>query len=277
MKLGISTACLYPMAPEEALEHLISGGFRFFEIFLNTISEIRPDFVKEIKRRIDACGGEVGSIHPFTSGFETMLLFSDYRRRFLDGLEIHRYYFDAANLLGASIFVLHGERDYRRCRITEEEYLERYVKLYELGKSYGITVAQENVNLFRSEDPSFIRRMRKSLGDSCAFVLDLKQAVRAGFEPFEMCTAMGQSLVHIHLNDHDAQHDCILPGRGETDYGRFRKLLESLNYQGNAVIEVYRRDFQEEKELGESYTYLQKFLGKNSQMEKLAQSKNFMV
>ena len=157
MKLGVSTACLYPEVPEIALDHLIAGGIRFFEIFLNTVSEVKPDFVRGLKSRLDSCGGEVRSIHPFTSGFETMMLFSDYRRRFLDALELHRYYFEAANILGASIFVLHGERDYRRRRITEQEYLERYAKLYELGKSFGITVAQENVNLFRSEDPAFIR------------------------------------------------------------------------------------------------------------------------
>ena len=258
MKLGVSTACLYPEVPEIALDHLIAGGIRFFEIFLNTVSEVKPDFVRGLKSRLDSCGGEVRSIHPFTSGFETMMLFSDYRRRFLDALELHRYYFEAANILGVSIFVLHGERDYRRRRITEQEYLERYAKLYELGKSFGITVAQENVNLFRSEDPAFIRRMRDTLGDNCAFVLDLKQAVRAGFDPFEMCAAMGEQLVHLHLNDHNDTQDCLLPGHGVTDYTRLRRILDTLQYSGDAVIEVYRSNFRDEDELVQSCGFLKR-------------------
>ena len=51
-------------------------GFRFFEIFFNTFSEIQPEFAKELKRKLDGNGCEVKSIHPFTSGFETMMLFS---------------------------------------------------------------------------------------------------------------------------------------------------------------------------------------------------------
>ena len=35
--------------------------------------------------------------------------------------------------------------------------------MYELGQQFGITVAQENVNGFRSANPSFIRRMREKL------------------------------------------------------------------------------------------------------------------
>ena len=47
--------------------------------------------------------------------------------------------------------------------IEEKDYLEKYLALYELGQQFGITVAQENVNGFRSANPSFIRRMREQL------------------------------------------------------------------------------------------------------------------
>ena len=40
MSIGISTACLYPMYTEQALEILLDQGFRLFEIFFNTISEL---------------------------------------------------------------------------------------------------------------------------------------------------------------------------------------------------------------------------------------------
>ena len=140
MRLGISTACLYPMVTEEALDRLLERGFRLFEIFFNTVSELEPGYVEGLRRRLDKAGAEVVSIHPFTSAFEVMLLFSDYPRRTEDGLAFYRRYFETAQRLGTKFLVLHGQRNYQKGRITEEEYLERYWRLYRLGQEYGITV-----------------------------------------------------------------------------------------------------------------------------------------
>ncbi len=244
MKSGISTACLYPLETENSLKILINLGFKFFEVFFNTYSEIQPDFVKELRKQLDENGCEVKSIHPFTSGFETMLLFSDYERRYLDSLEFYKKYFEAANLLGAEILVLHGERDYFRRRITEETYLVRYARLRELGRAAGVDVAQENVNAFRGEDPGFLRRMREFLHGDCSFVYDIKQAVRAGFDPYEVCSAMGDKIVHIHFNDNrPPEEDCLLPGRGMMDFDKLRVQLQGQGYSGDVVMEVYRRNF----------------------------------
>ena len=82
---------------------------------------------------------------------------------------------EAANILGATILVLHGQNNCGRYGgIEEADYLEKYLALYELGQQFGITVAQENVNGFRSANPAFIRRMREQLQNRCAFVFDVK-------------------------------------------------------------------------------------------------------
>ena len=81
MKVGISTACLYPMETKLALQTLLEKGFRHFEIFFNTYREIQPDYVRTLKSLLDEYGASVKSIHPFTSGFEGMLLFSNYETR----------------------------------------------------------------------------------------------------------------------------------------------------------------------------------------------------
>lgn len=257
MNIGVSTACLYPMQTEEALARLLALRFQTLEIFFNSYSEIQPGFARALRRQAEAAGARVVSIHPFTSGFETMLLFSDYERRFWDALELYREYFAAANELGAGILVLHGERDYRRQRITEEIYLERYAKLRALGASFGVEVAQENVNLFRAEDPAFLRRMRQALGKNCSFVFDVKQAVRAGFDPFDVCAAMGDRIAHVHLNDNcGRERDCLLPGRGKMDYRRLARQLQAQGYGGDAVVEVYRRDFGEAEDLAKARAFL---------------------
>nr|WP_319488277.1 sugar phosphate isomerase/epimerase [uncultured Caproiciproducens sp.] len=249
MRSGISTACLYPMELEQALPALISLDFHLFEVFINTISELKPEYIKELRKMADDSGSVIKSVHPFTSGFESFLLFSDYKRRSDDGLEFYKLYFHAANLLGARILVLHGQRHDKRSRISEDEYFEHYAQLYALGKTFGITVAQENVNLFRSDEPAFILRMRKYLGDNCAFVLDVKQAVRAGEDPFKMCEAMGEKLVHVHINDNKPGEDCLLPGRGTMDFDAFRQQIQKFGYDGDLIIEVYRRNFGELEEL----------------------------
>lgn len=252
MRSGISTACLYPLELEKALPALISMKFQLFEIFINTFSELTDEYILGLKQMLEEGAGTVKSIHPFTSGFESFLLFSDYERRFQDGLEFYKKYFHAANLLGAQILVLHGQRNDKRSRITEETYFENYARLYSLGKTFGVTVAQENVNLFRSNDPEFILRMKEYLHGECAFVWDIKQAVRGGVDPYEMCDAMGDRIVHVHLNDNKPGDDCLLPGFGEMDYNFLKQKLMHYGYNGDLIIEVYRRSFDSFQELEES-------------------------
>ncbi len=258
MHLGISTACLYPMATEESLRRLLGRGFRLFEIFINTASELEEAYYqKELCAPLRQEGARVISVHPFTSAFENMLFFSDYPRRTEDGLAFYRRYFEMAQQLGARYLVLHGQRNYQKSRISEEEYFARYARLFRLGKEeYGIITAQENVAAFRSEKASFIRKMRETLGDDCAFVLDIKQAVRAGEDPEKMRLAMGKNLVHVHLNDHTPEKDCLLPGKGTFCFESFFKKLRDSGYQGDGVVEVYRGDFDEESELDAAMGYL---------------------
>ena len=70
MKIGVSTACMYPMETEKSLEMLLSMGVRTFEVFLNTFSEMEESFIQGLKRQIDAAGARIVSVHPFTCSFE---------------------------------------------------------------------------------------------------------------------------------------------------------------------------------------------------------------
>lgn len=256
MSIGISTACLYPMYTEQALDTLLLQGFRLFEIFFNSPSELEPEFVSMLGNKLRQYGGTLKSVHPFTSGFESYLLFSNYERRYQDGAKFYDRYFEVAARLGAQILVLHGDRNPEKSGLTEIEYFERFAKLAQRGKRYGVVLAQENVNCFRSADPVIVRRMRDYLGDDVSFVLDIKQAVRSGFDPFIMCEAMGERLVHVHVNDHTVEQDCLLPGMGQMDFQRLRQMLDGFGYQGDFMIEVYRKNFQQLEELTKSYHYL---------------------
>lgn len=259
MEAGISTACLYPMLLEQSFSTLLSMGFQNFEVFFNTFTELREDYVGTLRRMAADTGSKIKSVHPFTSGYENFLLFSDYKRRFEDGLEFYKHYFQACNLLGAELLVLHGRRNDKKS-ISDEEFFDRYVRLFELGKTFGVTVVQENVNLFCSNSVEFIRKMRRTCGEQCAFVLDIKQAVRGGSDPYTLCEAMGEQLCHVHMNDNSPVSDCLLPGFGTMDYRRFFRLLRQFHFDGSLMIEVYRKSFGDLNELMLAKQAIESFL-----------------
>ena len=251
--LGISTASLYPMYTEESFEMLSKMGIRLFEIFTNSPCEIEDEFIDKINSIKKNYECRIKSLHPFTSGIDPFMLFSNYYRRFEDMLKYYEKFFKAANKLGAEIVVLHGDKYNKANAIKEEEYFERFSKLATLAKKYDVILAQENVNLFRSQNIDFIDRMKKNLGDEVKFVFDIKQAIRANEDPFELCKVMGKNLVHLHLNDHDDENDCLLPCKGTMDYKRLFKILDSIDYEGSIIIEVYRNAFSNVDELVDSY------------------------
>lgn len=261
---GCSTASFYPMQIEEALDILVGMDCKNVELFINASAEMTPGFIKELRRRTDDAGVTVTSVHPYTSAMEGMLLFSEYDRRTQEGFELYSRYMETAAMLGAAYVVIHGLYRMRKSLrsahgISDETYYERMGKLFEMGRQLGAVPAQENVFNHRSSDPAFIAGMRKCLGNSCAFVLDLKQCRLSKVVLEEMMDAMGPRLSHVHLSDSDDQQPCILPGRGTLDLNWLRGALQSRGYEGKIVTEVYRDAFQDMSELKESLAYTRQY------------------
>ena len=259
MIIGASTSCFYPMITELSLHNLMEMGIKNVEIFFNTSSEIERRFIKILRREIRSYGGKVKSVHPYSSGMEPFMFFSDYERRFTDMIDTYKRYFEAANMLDAEIVVIHGDK--LPAKLPDEKYFERFGRIMESGKKYGVCVAQENVNLHRSQDPDFLCRMKQYLGDELKFVLDIKQAVRAGYDPYDFADRLGDAVIHIHTNDNNSRNHCLLPGKGEMDYHRLRQIVENNGCDPNWIIEVYRKNFGEISEIKESVAWLTKILG----------------
>ena len=132
MKTGISTACFYPELLENALKNILERGVDVLEIFINTHSELDKNYLMNLKAMTDSYGAEIASLHPFTCGIEPMMFFTPYQRRFEDILEYYKLYFEAMNILGAGIFVFHGNN--KQNTYPDDKYFERYLSLYNLGK-----------------------------------------------------------------------------------------------------------------------------------------------
>lgn len=249
MSIGISTACLYPDTTEVSFKRLINIGFKTFEMFFNSPMELDDYFVFELLKMAQKANCKIKSIHPFSSGMEPIMVFSNYYRRFEDSLRFYEEYFKVASKLGAKILVMHGGKRKPKGGISDDEYFERFFRLSILGEKYGVILAHENVNEFVCQNPEFILKMNKALGDKAKYVFDIKQAVRAGYNPIEVCAAMGKNIAHVHINDNSDLSDCLLPGNGNMDYKEIKTILDKNKYDGDFIIEVYRDSFDTLDEL----------------------------
>ncbi len=247
MPIGVSSSCLYPLSPYESLETLGKLGVKTTEVFINSPSEMTLEYAKKLNFLRNEYGIKIMSLHPFSSFAETVMLFSEYEQRFTDTLEYYKNIFDVTASIGAEITVIHGSR--LPGKISHAEYFERFARMIEEGRKFGITVAQENVNNHFSENPDFLKEMRSYLGDKFKTVFDVKQAKRAGFDPIEFAEEFAKNTVHVHLSDHKDGFDCLPPMTGDFDFAKLFDIMKAADYKGGYVIELYRHNFGTPDEL----------------------------
>ncbi len=257
--VGMSTSCFYPLATELALRNGLEAGVRHFEIHFSTFSELDRHYLKELKKMLRHYGGRIHSVHPFYSALESAMFFSDYcERRFADGLEIYKQIFQTAAFLGAEYVVFHGGLNVGKIRVMvpQDEYIERYNMIFECARSFGVTLLHENVYTHIAQTPTFCRRMIEYLGDKALFTFDNKQARRAGFDQTEFLRAVSGHVRVIHISDYDREHDCLLPGKGVSDFAALRRAMSGEDDRAYWMIEVYNDAFRSAEEIGLSLNFL---------------------
>lgn len=260
MLAGVSTACLYPKLLEESLYDIAVNGISHTEIFVNTDSELKRNYVAELKRSLDHFEVSCRSLHPFTCAMEPMMFFSGYQRRVDDALDYYKRYFEAMNILEAGIFVFHGNKSIMRT--PDELYFESFLRLCETAEQFGVTVAQENVSRCTGGSLEFMKKMKNALGEKARFVLDIKQAVRAGESSFEILRALGKNVVHVHMSDHGENGDCLLIGKGSFGVKAFLGLLHEYSPDCSVILELYRSNFGGISDLADNYMVLKKMIEK---------------
>ncbi|MBR4073540.1 MAG: sugar phosphate isomerase/epimerase [Clostridia bacterium] len=253
MKMGISTASLYPLETECALELLGKSGIKYTEIFFNCVSELKPDFITLLKKIKDEYGMEICSIHPTMSLAESFMLFSAYDRRLSEGLEEFRRYGEIAAELGAKYVILHGGKP--NGVLDDRQYCERFMLVNESVRICGGELLQENVAKFRAGSVDFLKMMVANLGEDVGFCLDVKQSIRGGYTPFDVINAVGSNIKHFHISDNNTKKDCLLPGKGSFDFKMLKAEADKIGYNGAFLIEVYRNAYNEYDELIDSIKY----------------------
>lgn len=257
MNIGVSTASYYPLETEIAFEEIGKAGIKHSEIFFNARCELKSAFTDMLLDIKDRYGITVAAVHPTMSLAESFMIFSAYERRFYEALEDYERYSEIAAKLGARYIVMHGGKP--NGILSDEEYCEKYMMLKNAALKNGVTVLQENVVHHRSGDIEFLRSMRDILGDDAEFCLDIKQSVRCGYDPIQLLTEFHSNIKHLHISDHTVSSDCMLPMNGGFDFKNFFKILNSFEYKGSCIIEVYRDAYKNYEEITKSYLKLADF------------------
>ena len=254
MNIGLSSSCFYPLETEKSIEEIGKLGIKTSEIFFNSPIEMESPIINEVIRIKNYYEISIDSVHPCTSSCEPFFFFSDYERRFIDMLEFYKRYMESCNKLGAEILIIHGARD--NMKITQEEYFERFSRIYREGKKFGVTVAQENVFRHKSGDPEFLKKMKKYMKDDFKFVFDLKQMRRCAYKEDDFLNELLENIVNVHISDSSEDEKCLPPGEGNYNLKGFIERLKSSGYNGNCLIELYRSNYNDYSQLKDSYEYL---------------------
>ncbi len=257
-RVGISSACFYPLTTEESFIKLCEAGIKCIELFFNSPSEISNNYINDLIAIQKEYEIKIPSVHPFMSFAESFFLFSSYERRFYDILDFYKRFFEIMQKLDSEIFIIHGLKI--PGSITEDVYFDRFGKLTEIGKTYGITVCQENVVQHHSQSADFLMRMKNALGDDFSLVLDIKQARRSLESPYDFINKLGNHIKHIHISDYNDKSSCIPPAEGLFDFREFFRELDKIDYNGKFIIELYDYSYTDEKQIYESFYKINEFL-----------------
>ncbi|WP_237570250.1 sugar phosphate isomerase/epimerase family protein [Mycolicibacterium lacusdiani] len=253
IKVGLSTASVYPLRTEAAFEYAARLGYDGVELMVwaETASQ-DVDAIAKMSAQYDV---------PVLSVHAPCLLIS---QRVWGANPIPKLdrSVRAAEELGAQTVVVHPPFRWQR------RYAEGFAdQVAELESSSHVMVAVENMFPFRTDrffgaGQSSIERMRKRGGtpgvavsafapsydpldgDYAHYTLDLSHAATAGSDAIEMAGRMGvdgpDGLVHLHLCDGSgaATDEHLVPGYGSQPAAEICQMLAASSFAGHVILEV---------------------------------------
>ncbi len=264
MQTGISTASLFMRRNnEDALPLFNDLGVPTAEVFLTSFSEYGAEFGNLLAQRKGNV--KVNSVHILNTQFEPQL-FSAHERVKADCYGWLDKVLDSANALGAPYYTFHGTARYKQsARDPRNDRFDRMgIQLAEISdfcKNKGVTLCLENVEWATYNRVGVYQELKK-YAPSLRGVLDIKQARLAG-EGYEAYLAeMGEDIAYVHISDVDEKGRIRLPGQGIFDFETLLKRLQDVGFDGALLIEVYKENYAEERELKTSCDFVQELIYK---------------
>ena len=258
MKIGISTGCFFPMETFEAVERAGKLGAKYIEIFFNTHSELKEDYLIKLKNIADTYCMEIISIHPYTSAIESFMFFSKHDYKLDDSVELYEAYFKACNILNCKYVVIHG------CLMTYdfmdmERYCRNINKLSRKAREYGVYISQENVYNFKCGYIENIKEFLKYADEDIKFTFDIKQAVKSRQSIYKILQLTKERISHVHISDYKGRTHSLVPFEGSFNYDRFFKYLKENTSAEAAVVELYSPMIKDDKQLSTVLNKLEKY------------------
>lgn len=248
IKVGLSTASVYPLRTESAFAYAAELGYDGVELMV-WAEPVSQDMgaVAKLSNRYNV---------PVLSVHAPCLLISQ-RVWGADPIAKLNRSVQAAERLGASTVVVHPP--FRWQRRYAEGFTDQVAWLEERS---DVMVAVENMFPFRADRffgsglPS-IERMRRRGGpgvgisafapsydpmdgDHAHFTLDLSHTATAGTDALDMARRMGPGLVHLHLCDGNgaSTDEHLVPGRGTQPTAEVCQMLAGSDFAGHVILEV---------------------------------------
>ena len=249
IKVGLSTASVYPLRTEAAFEYAAELGYDGVELMVwaEPVSQ-EIGSVAKLSHRYDM---------PVLSVHAPCLLISQ-RVWGADPIAKLNRSVQAAERLGASTVVVHPP--FRWQRRYAEGFTDQVAWLEERS---DVLVAVENMFPFRADrffgaGQSSIERMRRRGGrpgvgisafapsydpldgNHAHYTLDLSHTATAGTDALDMARRMGSGLVHLHLADGNgaSTDEHLVPGRGTQPTAEVCQMLAGGEFAGHVILEV---------------------------------------
>ena len=270
IKVGLSTASVYPLRTEAAFDYAARLGYDGVELMVWAESVSQDiDAVRKLSRRY---GMPVLAVHA------PCLLIS---QRVWGSNPIPKLdrSVRAAEALGAQTVVVHPP--FRWQRRYAEGFTEQVARLED---SSDVLVAVENMFPFRADrffggTQASIERMRRRGGkpgpaisafspsydpldgNHLHYTLDLSHTATAGTDALDMAARMGSGLAHLHLTDGSGASvdEHLVPGRGAQPTAEVCQMLANGDFSGHVILEVttsaVRTEDQREALLRESLEF----------------------
>jgi sugar phosphate isomerase/epimerase len=270
IKVGLSTASVYPLRTEAAFEYAARLGYDGVELMVWAESVSQDvDAIAKLSRRYRV---------PVLAVHAPCLLIS---QRVWGANPIPKLdrSVKAAEKLGAQTVVIHPP--FRWQRRYAEGFTEQVAALEE---SSDVNVAVENMFPFRADrffgaGVTSVERMRKRGGhpgpaisafspsydpldgNHTHYTLDLSHTATAGTDALDMAARMGSGLAHLHLCDGTGASvdEHLVPGRGTQPTAEVCEMLAAGDFSGHVILEVttsrVRTEDQREALLKESLEF----------------------
>lgn len=255
MRLGLTSAAFYgTYETEDCAAHLRAFPLETCEIFLETPSEYCAEFGRIVREKL----GELpcATVHPLGTQFEQQL-FGRSPRQVEDAFRLFTGVCDAGRALGARYYVFHGPFGVHVPLKPERIHRlpETFGRMQEIAAARGMTVLWENVHWCALRGPEEVRTLIRLLPE-IEFVLDTKQAHRAGYAPGALLEAMGSRVRHVHALDIAPDGSLCLPGEGMIDWHGLMAQLRSQGFDGSVILEPYDYLARDEAALRRSLMHL---------------------